>query len=83
MVTNGASPSDGMPRTKMLAPVPPPLGSAHTPGTILSRSAVLCGTACWICSGLAVVIEKLASRLAKPLKRAVPLTITASSVVAS
>ena len=82
-VKNGASPSDGMPRTKTLAPVPPPLASAQTPGTIFSRSAVLVGAVSWICSGVAVLIEKLASRLRRPLNLAVPLTMTASSVVAS
>ena len=54
-VKNGASPPPGKPAISMLAPVWPPVDSGHRPGAIFSRSAVLFGLACLICSASAVV----------------------------
>ena len=56
-VRNGASPVEGKPRMKTLAPAWPPELSTHTPGTILSRSAVEVGWTSRICSAEAVEIE--------------------------
>ncbi len=78
----GASPPPGKPAISMLAPVWPPLLSGHMPGEILSRSAVLLGLACLICSALAVTMLKLASSFFTPPAWAVPETTTVSSVVA-
>jgi len=55
-VLNGASPPPGKPAISILAPVWPPVDSGQSPGEIFSRSAVLFGLACRICSALAVVI---------------------------
>jgi hypothetical protein len=66
----------------MLAPDWPPVVSTNTPGTIFSRSAVDDGAACLICSSSAVVIEKLASSLRRPSRRAVPVTTTVLTCVA-
>ena len=65
----------------MLAPASPPLDSAHTPGTIFSRSAALEGAASRISSRLAVVISKLASSFFTPPAVGVPVTTTSSKVL--
>ena len=56
VVKYGASPPPGKPAISILAPVCPPVDSGHNPGEILSRSAVLFGFDCRICSSLAVTM---------------------------
>ena len=61
IVTNGASPDEGSPLTKIFAPATPPELSDQTPGTKSKAAAVLVGDNWSICLGDIVVIAKLAS----------------------
>jgi hypothetical protein len=56
VVKYGASPPPGKPAISMFAPVCPPVDSGQRPGEIFSRSAVLFGFDCRICSSLAVTM---------------------------
>src|SRR5690606_1177372 len=61
------------------APATPPVLSDQTPGTSLSRSAVLCGENFVMSSSLMVVIAKLASNFRISAPPAVPVTTICSS----
>ena len=56
MLTKGASPAVGKPRTSIFGPETPPVVSAKRPGTSLTRSAALVGAAFKIACSLAVVM---------------------------
>ncbi len=57
MVTKGASPVEGMPRTKMFEVALPPELSTHTPGTAVNTSPVVFGPRMSMALGLSVVTE--------------------------
>ena len=80
MVTKGASPVLGMPRTKMLEVPTPPELSTQTPGTSVKTSPVLLGFSCSRSWWEIDVTEKPASSLARPEPPGVPVTTISETV---